>query len=98
MLSVSFHFFAVMAPAKWANKVTLAKEVGLSMLLKIILFMKERRNHVSQKEVADIFACRHNVTCEMVEEQLKELHTRKMISTEYQFLSVDAQLFNRVFN
>ena len=68
------------------------------MLLKIILFLKERRNHVSQKEIVDIFVCRHNVTCEMVEKQLKELDTRKMISTEYQFLSVDAQLLNRVFN
>ena len=43
-----------MAPIKWANKVKLAKEVGLSMLLKIINFLKKRRNHVSQKEVVEI--------------------------------------------
>ena len=68
------------------------------MLLKVINFLKERRDQVSQREVVEIFSGRHNVTCELVEMQLTELQGRKVLSTVNQFLSVDVQLSNGVFN
>ena len=95
---VSFHLFAVMAPTKWANKRQHTDKIELSQLLKMIKFMKERLGQVTEVEFLKTFSVRHNVAYELVEQQLIVLRTRQLIKTEFQYVSVQAHMLNRVFN
>jgi len=90
-----------MDPSKWAGRRTWRAAVTLSQLLRVINFMKERFDQVREVEVVETFSVRHNVSVNLVEQQMEELRTRQMIiNAEGQFVAINNQvrILNRVFN
>ena len=85
-----------MAPADWASK-RKRTSLSLSQLLKITNFMKERRGQVTEVDILKTFSVRHNVAEHVVEQHLEMLRTRQVIKTEFQFVSVQVHILNRIF-
>ena len=97
----SFHILAVMCPSLgWQDGRSTV--VTLSELLRVINFLRERFDQVAEVEVVNIFSGRHNVSVNLVEQQMQVLKTRQMIINighKGQFVAIDKQvrILNRVF-
>ena len=80
LMQCSYAHFALFSPSRWALQKQQKEPVGLSLILKIILFTTSKYQAVTLEVLCGIFAKRHSMPVTETKKQCRQLQERGIIA------------------
>jgi len=98
LVGCSYKHYAVALPWNFVMVRQKVDTVGLSMLLRMVLFLQTRWRQVGSTELQDVFWCRYGMQSDKTWEQIAGLEARGLISVDtHQRISLCSGIISRVF-